>query len=218
MDVTQGIESQNKRLQVLKRWLAKPPARAAVLRLLQVGTPPLPLAQWTTDLLVPGLAHEIEALMSQHAEDLEKSEVDFLLIFETDAGQALVTKPMSVRRATSSMDDGTSIASQLDGSQQAWNQQMQRSYEALIRMFLTAQQAQTQSLIAIVTTLSTKIVEGEHRTDDARELSHALREAMVEMKHARPDDDEPQRLSPAMERLFGLLEAHGPMILAKLAA
>ena len=98
MDVNLGVTSNNQRLVVLKRWLSKPPTRATLCRLIAVGEPQMQLGEWAREELVPGLAHEIEALADDHARESGFAECRFMLAFVDEQGAALLTKPMTVLR------------------------------------------------------------------------------------------------------------------------
>ena len=216
MDVNHGITSNNQRIAVLKRWLSKPPLRASVCRLIAVGEPQLQLGEWTREELVPGLAHEVDALAEDHARESGLAECRFMLAFVDEQGGALLTKPMTVRRAPAE-DSAVSVAQQLDGSATSWNIQMQRHTEAMVRMFLTGQQAQVQALISIIGTLSERVVDSEHRVDSARETANALRELLSEASQAEGAQENAEP-SPQRERLYKLVADNLPAILLRMAA
>lgn len=223
MDVQHGIESQNRRVAVLKRWLAKPPARTHALRLVAVGDPPHTLLEWPREAVVPMLAHEIDAATAEHAEEMGLAEARFLLAFVGEAGESLVTKPLSVRPPV----DGQTpldVAAQLDGSERAFNVNLARYHEAHVRMYLTGHQAllqghqaQNQMLLTICDKFATRIVESEERADAAREALHALREAMQEFREATIEDEAPA-MSEAQKKFLDLAEKLAPVLLAKLGS
>lgn len=221
MDINVGVQSNNQRIATLKRFLSKPPVNSTALHLLIVQESPLKVFEWPLAECVPGLAHEIEAMMGEVLLDSELAECRFLLSYVDANGGVCSSKPLNMRRVPDALETPGSIAAQLDGTERASVQQQQRFCEAMMRMFLTAQQAQVQagiqaqqSLIQIVTVLADRVVVSEERADTARENAHAVKEAVQEAmgKH------EPGEVSPAMEKCFEMLERLAPVVIQKLAA
>lgn len=216
MDGSHVVEGQNRRTTVLKRWLSKPPTRATSLRLVTVGDPSHCLGEWGRDAIVPVLAYEIDTLTLEHAEEVGLAECRFLLCYVAEAGDVVLSKPISVRQPLSLGANPLEVAAQLDGSERSILVNQTRHHEAMMRVYISAHQCQMQASLGILDKLATRLIESDERAELAREQLHQLRADIMQLREEQQDDEKDSEVPEAQKRLLDMLERFGPLLVAKL--
>lgn len=215
MDANLGIESNNRRVANLKRWLAKPPSAAARARLVKLCDPPMVMRELSPPFL-PGLAMELDADTRDDAAEDGSAVCEYMLVFEADDGRAVTTHRFSVRRA-SDESDALVVAAGIEATKESVLILMQRHTEVMLRVQATNQQAVVQQLIqanqqlmALNEQLTARVVDAQQREDDARALASELRELAHELtprEAPEPEQQEPgqQAVNAALLQLMPVL-------------
>lgn len=213
----QGIGSPNSRLATIKRFLAKPPARAEQLILIAAGSVPVPLGEWTRVECTPVLAEEINETISEHAADSGQRENAYTLSYLDPEGAVLTSRTIRHRAMAGSTEQAMDMAQSLDGSMASQIVQMQRFLEGHTRLYLTAQQAMVQQAMDLATKMGDRLIESMARED-------MVREELTELRHAIADEPEnqnsgaPQTDTPAQTKLLSLLERALPLLMLQAQA
>jgi signal transduction histidine kinase len=176
-----------------------------------VSDPPVQLGEWDRNEWNPNLGHELDALMSEHHDDSGHCDSKFSASYLTDEGRIIRTKTFTARSRPREItaSDAAGLAAAMDGSLQATNTLVQQTALAMVRMYLTAQQAQTQAQIQITQMMVQQAQASEKRVDQAREIAHELKEALLEMQSSQSE------LSPAQEKFFEVMTMAVPGLLSK---
>jgi len=170
-----SLESPNRRIGQLKRFLAKPPRGTAGL-VLEVpdGECPAVLARFDKSQAVPELAHDIESLVAEHADE-SASYVAARLEWHNKDGEVLASKVVRGRPAE---------GSEFDGSQQSMAAQAQRHTEAMTRLYVSAHSATIDRLNNLVEQLAniaaSSLEQARERAEDAEVARAAAAEAIRE--------------------------------------
>jgi len=189
--MSMSLESPNRRVGQLKRWLAKPP-RGTKSLLLSVpeGEVTGVLARYDKAQAVPELAYDIEALVNEHADEAGVYAVARLEWLNAN-GEALASKVVRGRPT----HDG-----ELDGSQVSQAAQAQRHTEAMTRLYVSAHSSTVDALQGLVTQLA----------DIARNSLLAAQQASQDAEVARAETAEALRSEPesseASDRVMRLAE------------
>lgn len=212
MGVDNAIEG-NSRLSRCIALVSKPPANAIKLVLHVVSDPPLQLGEWSREELNTSLAHEIDSMMSEHHDDAGVADSKFSASYVADDGRVVKVKTFAIRtRRGITANDAEGLASAMDGSLQATNTLVQQTALAMVRMYLTAQQAQMQSQLQWAQLMVQQATASERRAEEARELSHQIREAYAELQSRE------EALTPAQEKFYEVLSLAVPGMIQKFSA
>lgn len=222
-DSLQGIVSQNKREQVLKGWLAKPPLRCAMLVLVAVGDPPITIAEWQRDEIIPALALDICSRIDEHGEEQGTSCVKFTLTYCTENREPITTKTLQYRRSGTS-DESLELARAIEarGSPEAVTSLFAQAFEAHTRMYLTAHQAQMQQsfqlndrLIAMQDRLMDLLTAERERT---QELHREVMQQAADLLGAAQQTEQDGELTEMQRKGVEMLERLLPLVGGALAA
>lgn len=215
MGVDNAIEG-NSRLSRCISFVSKPPAAAEKLVLHVVSDPAIQLGEWSKEEWNTSLGHEIDAMMSEYHDDSGTSDSKFSASYNNADGRILRVKTFTARTRTrreiTPGDDAAGLASAMDGSMQATNTLVQQTALAMVRMYLTAQQAQMQAQIQITQLMVQQATSSERRAEEARELSHQIREAFTELQSKQDEC-----LTPAQEKFYEVLAMAVPGMISKLS-
>lgn len=209
------LDAKN-RLSRCIQFCVAPPTNADRLVLHVVGDPPIQLGEWMRGECNSMLGHELESLMADHHEDAGVADSKFAAQYLTAEGRPIKVKTFTARtRPEITSDDAAGLAASLDGSDRATSQLAQQTALAMVKLFLSAQQAQTQSFVQLMKALSERVVDADSRTDQAREDLHEMRRLLVEMQSDAPL---PEEMSPAQKQFFDLANKALPLIVSKMGA
>jgi len=189
-----ALESPNRRIGQLKRFLSKPPRGTAGLVLaVPEGECPAVLARWDKSQSVPELAHDIECLVAEHADE-SASYVAARLEWHTKDGEVLASKVVRGR---------PSEGSEFDGSQQSQAAQAQRHTEAMTRLYVSAHSATIDRLNNLVEQLAgiaaSSLEAARDRAEDAEVARAAAAEAIREGEESRPANGPSERVMKLAE-------------------
>lgn len=213
MGVDNAIEG-NSRLSRCIAFVSRPPANAVKLVLHVVSDPPIQLGEWTREQWNTSLGHELDSMMSEHHEDCGAADSKFSASYACEDGRVIKVKTFTSRsRRGITANDAEGLASAMDGSMQATNTLVQQTALAMVRMYLTAQQAQMQAQIQITQMMVQQATSSERRAEEARELSHQIREAFAELQSKQEE-----ALTPAQEKFYEVLSLAVPGMIQKFSS
>lgn len=232
MEPNHGIESQNSRLNHIKRFIAKPPPGASKLRLIGPADDDrtqITLNEWDASTASANamLAHDINALITEHAESIGTRETQFRLVFiELREGQddrAIGTKVLRHRRAANPIDDASLAHQDFDGGSGDRNTIVQclRHNEMHTRVYLTAHQAQLSQANQLAMANHDRAAEATARADKYREELYDLKEALLTVREEQLAEAEGTRRAPRSgteDKVFAVIQQYLPMFAAKMLA
>ena len=223
-----SIASANTRMSKVKRFLAKPPKAAALLRLIaasEEGEAQVPLGEWQAEEVTPELALEVLAILDDHTKEVG-GHVLAQLAWVTPDGKVVSASTLK-RQANHVMADSTAIDTpeninaQLTGDVRAQSVQAQRILEVMSRLYMTGMAgllAHSERLVTrqseMLESLASRLGYAERRAD---EKSRELDDLLDAIRAAR-DESAPAESNSAQERAMKLLEAIAPQLLAQLMA
>lgn len=203
------IESANRRVGQLKRFLAKPPKGAQSLRLSTGDDTECPavLSRWEKGAAVPELALEIEGTVADHADETGSYVTARLEWLDRDQ-QTITTKMV---RGRPSEEAG------LDGTQPSQAAQAQRHLEAMTRLYVSAHGQTIERLNGLVQQLAeitAKSLEQARASSEDAEVARAnaaeaIREAEA-AEEATGSEAGDRVMKLAEVALLGSLQGGGP--------
>lgn len=213
------ITSHNARIGHLRKFVAVPPDRGSVLRLVSIEEPPATLGEWMRAACVDNgsIAEDVNGLMVDHVQTLQE-DVKFTLVWMDDTGGQVVTHKRFAVRYRQELDEAASQASDILGTERGILSQMQRHSEAMTRMYLAAHQTQVQMLGTLVRDLGGQLNHAHSETHrfaievDKQRVIHR-REIEQLADQAVPEDVESSARAGMIETLTKAFETALPTLL-----
>lgn len=220
--VSSSIASANTRSYKVKAFLAKPPKRAAFLRLVAAGEEDeaqVPLGEWQEGEIVPELALEILELLDGHALEMQ-THITANLSYVDQTGK-IVRSMVLKRQGNHVVGEGTGLLgpeemnSQLTGDARSQAQSAQRHLEVMGRVYmagiaslLTHSERIVQRQAEMLETLASRLGRAERRIDAKEAEVMELVEVLQQLQESSAD-----KQNPAMERAWSLFERLAPTLM-----
>jgi hypothetical protein len=219
-----ALGSANTRAAKVRTFLAKPPKRAAFLRLVAAGDEAeaqVPLGEWQREEVLPELALEILAKLDEHATEMQ-AHITANLSYVDNGGKVVNTLLLKrqgnhVQGEGTSLDTPEGINSQLTGDVRAQSIQAQRHNEVMFRVYMTGMASiltHSERIVArqaeMLESMASRLGRAERQLDGKEAELQQMLEAMAEAKESG------EAMSPAMQRAFAMLEALAPHLMAQL--
>lgn len=206
-----NIEAPNTRLAKMKAFVAKPPTGATRLVVFALQGEGNRFKVYEGEApFAPMQALDAERLMSEYLDDVEERECKFQMSFVSETGK-LVGAPKLINYRRESADAAAEVQGQFfDGTGAASEVQRQRHHEAMMRMYLAAQQQLFSSLLAQNERLATRVVEADREVVRTREELHQARvqelDDALRQLPSQTEGQEGQQQSAGQEKLLQLLQ------------
>jgi hypothetical protein len=223
----QNMGSHNARAAQCRRFIATPPKRAAMLRLVTVEDPCQTLGEWDIGQTKGNgsLALEVSALIEEHAQTIQRH-TEGILGWVTSEGRSCGSKRLRARYVPPPPEDGededqlANEALGITGNTIGQVIQMQRHLEVMTRSNHTYTAGLMQTALQLNAQLQAQL-------SDAYGTIHALQQQQIDAAAAvaeelqmppppetPPDDPSAQAKLEAVQMLKGLFEKYGPGAMA----
>lgn len=235
MEHLANVTSPNARVYQIRKFVMKPPARGAVLRMITADEDQMLLGEWTRAEAQDNgpLAHEVDALLSEHCQNVEHH-VEAVLGWITEEGQGCGSKRLRMRFVRPLEDPSYAPddeASAIDGTARGLVMQSQQVMQNMTRLYLTAHHGQLamsmqreaqqhQQLLDAYARIdelqSARIEEAERRHAEVSEAADQLAVATVENDNGRPAaplTPEEQAQSELHRMAFDVIKQSIPLLL-----
>ena len=231
--VASVVQSGNTRLSKVKRFLAKPAARAAALRMVAAGSEgeaQIPLGEWRREEVLPELALEILETLDDHAREMG-GHITASLAYVDEGGTVVKTLVLQRQANHLAADASTGLLNpedmnaQLTGDMRSQAAGAQRHLEVMSRIYLAGMAgllAHSERLVTrqseMLETLANRLGRAERRIDVKEAELEELLETLRTLKEADKSAGNEQPSSPAMERALAMLERLAPHLLQQFMA
>lgn len=195
MEPLTHLTSHNARVAQIRKFVAKPPPRAARLRLVTAADENVePLGEWLREECEGNgnVAVDVSETLQDHCNTSSRP-IEAILGWCAEEGSRITTKRLRARPAET--DDLEATALGIDGSGTGQVVQMQRHLEAMTRSYLTAHQAQISAANMLATNMAERLLQVQSENDELRAERNELFLAQIE-KIMGGEDEEKTTVGP----------------------
>lgn len=231
--VSSTLRSGNTRISKVRRFLAKPPKAAVMLRFVaaaEEGEAQAPLREWELEEVVPELAEDILAMLDDHAVEMGGHVSALLTYVDCDGktrGTLLLKRQANHVLADSAGSDSLQtpedINMTLTGDTRAQSQQAQRHNEIMFRVYMAgmaSNMAHSERMVArmadMMEVIASRLGSAERRADAREREIEELLDLVRTMRAANDNASEAEPGASAQDRALKFLEMLAPALMQRM--